>query len=156
MTIPRLAIWRQNEIEQIFIPVPHEVVREVVRVVEPPQAPPLPEEIPKEDEEVKIPDPLPSVLDPISSEDIPMDVETLNDAASADPNPKTASHHPDSLKESEKYEEFRKMVNHFTVVSALHKKEYANRIYDFILNNGLKVDINKYPAIKNLLDLGQY
>lgn len=163
MTIPRMTIWRPNHIDVMYVEVP--VTKIVERVVEVPvPTPPViheesepPEEEEKEDEEdMKIPDPLPSVLDPLASEDLPMDIETLVDAQSPDPDPKHAAHHPDSLKDANRMEEFQKMINHFMVVSPIHKKEYANRIYDFILNNGLKVDLKDYPQIKNLLDLGQY
>lgn len=92
---------------------------------------------------------LPSILEPISGEagddTQDYDVETHTEMATADP--ETLPVPP----KDDKREEAEKMIRKFSMVSPKFRKQKAQEIYEFIMNNNIDIDLSKNKMIAPLL-----
>ncbi len=93
---------------------------------------------------------LPSILEPISGEanddTQDYDVNTHNEVATPDPET------PPAAPKNDKREEAERMIRKFALVTPGLRKEKAQEIYSFIMNNNIDIDLSKYKLIAPLLD----
>lgn len=92
---------------------------------------------------------LPSILDPISGEagddTQDYDVETHTEMATADPETPPVPPKDDKRIEAEK------MIRKFSMVSPKFRKQKAQEIYEFIMNNNIDIDLSKNKMIAPIL-----
>ena len=93
---------------------------------------------------------LPSILEPISGEanddTQDYDVNTHNEVATPDPET------PPVTPKDDKREEAERMIRKFALVTPGLRKQKAQEIYSFIMNNNIDIDLRKYKLIAPLLD----
>ena len=93
---------------------------------------------------------LPSILEPISGEanddTQDYDVNTHNEVATPDPEA------PPVAPKNDKREEAERMIRKFALVTPGLRKQKAQEIYSFIMNNNIDIDLRKYKLIAPLLD----
>lgn len=92
---------------------------------------------------------LPSILEPISGEagddTQDYDVETHTEMATADPETPPVPPKDDKRIEAEK------MIRKFSMISPKFRKQKAQEIYEFIMNNNIDIDLSKNKMIAPLL-----
>ncbi len=93
---------------------------------------------------------LPSILEPISGEvnddTQDYDVNTHNEVATPDPET------PPIPSKDDKREEAERMIRKFSLVTPKLRKQKAQEIYSFIMNNNIDIDLSKYKLIAPLLN----